>query len=78
MSDTPATGPALAGASLGPGGQPDDRVLMILAVDHRNSLERHLYGLTVSPTPDQAAQISSDKLLARDGTLAGEPDPEFW
>jgi myo-inositol catabolism protein IolC len=41
----------------------EDRILMILAADHRNSLERDLYGLTAPPTPAQAAEIGSDKLL---------------
>ena len=39
------------------------RPLLILAADHRNSLERDLYGLTAPPTPDQAARISADKML---------------
>jgi myo-inositol catabolism protein IolC len=41
----------------------EDRVLLILAADHRNSLERDLYGLTAPPTPAQAARISADKVL---------------
>jgi myo-inositol catabolism protein IolC len=40
-----------------------DRVLFILADDHRNSIERDLYGLSGTPTPLQAARISADKLL---------------
>ena len=39
------------------------RPLLILAADHRNSLERDLYGLTATPTPEQAARISADKML---------------
>ena len=35
----------------------------ILAADHRDSLERDLYGLAAPPTPAQAARISADKLL---------------
>jgi len=70
VRDTPATGPVLAGASPASGGQPDDRVLLILAADHRNSLERDLYGLTAPPTPAQAAQISADKLLVYQALLA--------
>ena len=62
MTDTLAVGPARA-ASPPPGGKPHDRVLLILAADHRNSLERDLYGLTAPPAPAQAAQISADKLL---------------
>jgi hypothetical protein len=41
------------------------RPLLILAADHRNSLERDLYGLTAAPTPEQAARISADKMLIR-------------
>jgi Uncharacterized protein conserved in bacteria (DUF2090) len=69
VTDTAATGPALADASSAPGGQPDDRVLLILAADHRNSLERDLYGLTAPPTPAQAARISADKLLVYQALL---------
>ncbi len=72
MTDTPAAGPVPA-AGPPPGGQPDDRVLLILAADHRNSLERDLYGLTTSPTPAQAAQISADKLLVYQALLAAVP-----
>jgi myo-inositol catabolism protein IolC len=39
------------------------RPLLILAADHRNSLERDLYGLTAAPTPERAARISADKML---------------
>ena len=69
MTDTPATGPALAGASPAPGALADDRVLLILAADHRDSLERDLYGLTAPPTPAQAARISADKLLVYQALL---------
>jgi myo-inositol catabolism protein IolC len=48
---------------------PADQVLLILAVDHRNSLERDLYGLTAAPTPAQAARISADKLLVYQALL---------
>jgi myo-inositol catabolism protein IolC len=48
---------------------PEDRVLLILAVDHRASLERDVYGLTAPPTPIQAARISADKLLVYQGLL---------
>jgi myo-inositol catabolism protein IolC len=40
-----------------------NRVLLILAADDRDSLERDLYRLTAPPTPAQAARISADKLL---------------
>src|ERR1700761_3956669 len=55
----------------------DDRVLLILAADHRDSLERELYGLSAPPTPTQAARISADKLLIYQALLdaAAELDP---
>jgi myo-inositol catabolism protein IolC len=62
VTDTPATGPA-------PGGLPGDRVLLILAADHRDSLERDLYGLTTPPTTAQQARISADKLLVYQALL---------
>jgi myo-inositol catabolism protein IolC len=37
--------------------------LMILAMDHRNSLERDLYGLDAPPGPGEAARIAADKLM---------------
>jgi myo-inositol catabolism protein IolC len=40
-----------------------DRVLLILADDHRDSLEKDLYELTAPPTPSEAARIAADKLL---------------
>lgn len=46
-----------------------DRVLLILAVDHRASLERDLYRLTSPPTPAQAERIAADKLLVYQGLL---------
>jgi myo-inositol catabolism protein IolC len=46
-----------------------DRLLLILAVDHRNSLERDLYGLKGAVTPAQAARISADKLLVYEALL---------
>jgi 5-dehydro-2-deoxygluconokinase len=49
--------------------QLEDRVLLILAADHRASLERELYGLTAPATPEQAARISADKLLIYQGLL---------
>jgi len=57
------TSPAQAAADRACGGVPEDRVLLILGVDHHASLERDLYGLTAPPTPAQAARISADKLL---------------
>jgi myo-inositol catabolism protein IolC len=45
------------------------RLLFILAVDHRASLERDLYKLTSPPTPAQAERIVADKLLVYQGLL---------
>jgi myo-inositol catabolism protein IolC len=57
------------GADIPGGVLPDNRVLLILAADHRGSLERGLYGLTAPPTPAQAARISADKLLVYQALL---------
>ena len=38
-------------------------LLLILAMDHRDSLERELYRLTAPPTPAEAARVAADKLL---------------
>jgi myo-inositol catabolism protein IolC len=46
-----------------------ERLLFILAVDHRASLERDLYMLTAPPTPAQAERIVADKLLVYQGLL---------
>lgn len=51
--------PEPAAAPPSPAGRP----LLILAADHRASLERDLYDLTVPATPAQAARISADKML---------------
>jgi myo-inositol catabolism protein IolC len=48
-------------------------VLLILADDHRDSLEKDLYGLTAPPTPEQAARISADKLLVYEALLDVAP-----
>jgi myo-inositol catabolism protein IolC len=42
---------------------PAARSLLILAADHRRSLEREMYGLTAAPNPEQAARICADKML---------------
>jgi myo-inositol catabolism protein IolC len=65
MTDSPAE--AAAGSARGAG--LEDRVLLILAVDHRASLERDLYGLKAPPTPAQAARITADKLLVYEALL---------
>ena len=66
MSDSPVTE---AAAGIPDGAAPDSRVLLILAADHRDSLERGLYGLTAPPTPAQAARISAGKLLVYQALL---------
>jgi myo-inositol catabolism protein IolC len=40
-----------------------ERALLILADDHRDSLEKELYKLTAPPTDVQAARIRADKML---------------
>src|ERR1700685_4821428 len=50
------------------------RPLVILAADHRSSLERDLYGLTATPTPEQAAWISADKMLIYQALLDAVPE----
>jgi myo-inositol catabolism protein IolC len=47
--------------------------LLILAADHRASLERDLYGLTRPPAPEQAARISADKLIIYQGLAEAVP-----
>jgi myo-inositol catabolism protein IolC len=49
------------------------RPLLILAADHRSSLERDLYGLTAPPAPEQAARISADKMLIYQALLDAVP-----
>ncbi len=69
MTQSPTTSPAQAAAGRTRGGGPEDRVLLIVAADHRASLERDLYGLAAPPTPAQAARISADKLLVYQALL---------
>ena len=69
MSDSPVTQAAETATGVPDGALPDSRVLLILAADHRDSLERGLYGLTAPPTPAQAARISADKLLVYQALL---------
>jgi myo-inositol catabolism protein IolC len=54
-------------------GPHEARPLLILAADHRNSLERDLYGLTATPTPEQAARISAGKMLIYQALLDAIP-----
>jgi myo-inositol catabolism protein IolC len=77
MTDFPVYGPGRAGHGQVPGGASRDQVLLILAADHRDSMERDLYGLTAVPTPTQAARISADKLLIYQALLdaAGQVQP---
>jgi myo-inositol catabolism protein IolC len=70
VTDSPMTG--TVEATVGPPHDdvPQDRpLLMILAADHRASLERDLYRLTAPPPPTQAARISADKLLVYQALL---------
>ena len=46
------------------------RALLILADDHRDSLEKELYKLTAPPTDAQAARIRSDKKLVYEALVA--------
>ncbi|MET9553206.1 2-deoxy-5-keto-D-gluconate 6-phosphate aldolase domain-containing protein [Streptomyces sp. NPDC006645] len=72
MTDIP-----LAGPENSPQAVSDEQPLLILAADHRNSLESGLYGLTRPPDPAQAARISADKLLIYQALLdAAEELPE--
>jgi myo-inositol catabolism protein IolC len=74
MSETPSE-PGVAAASAAA------RPLLLLADDHRNSLERDLYRLTAAPTPAEAARISFDKMLIYQAflgvvaELSGEAQP---
>jgi myo-inositol catabolism protein IolC len=52
----------------------EDQVLLILAADHRASLERDLYGLKAPPTAAQAARITADKLLIYQALLDATED----
>ncbi len=70
MSGSPVIQAAEAAADSADDARPDDGVLLILAADHRDSLERGLYGLTAPPTPAQAARISADKLLVYQALLS--------
>ena len=46
-----------------------ERPVLVLAADHRESIERDLYGLTAPATPLQAARISADKLIVYQALL---------
>lgn len=48
--------------------------LLILASDHRDSLERDLYELTDPPTPAEAARISQDKLTVYQALVDAAPE----
>jgi myo-inositol catabolism protein IolC len=60
MTDISPSVPAAPGS---PGGSGADKSLLILAADHRNSLERDLYRLPAPPTPVESARICADKLI---------------
>jgi 5-dehydro-2-deoxygluconokinase len=46
------------------------RALLILADDHRDSLEKQLYKLSAAPTPAEAARIRADKLLVYEALVS--------
>ena len=48
--------------------------LLLLAADHRNSLERDLYELTEPPTAEQAERIVADKLIVYEALLEALKD----
>ncbi|MCU1526780.1 MAG: hypothetical protein JWP75_543 [Frondihabitans sp.] len=50
------------------------KTLLILASDHRDSLERDLYRLTAPPTPAEAARISQDKLTVYQALVDVAPE----
>lgn len=49
-------------------------ILLILASDHRDSLETDLYELTEPPTPAEAARISQDKLTVYQALVDAAPE----
>lgn len=69
---TDATETEIAPRGTGGAGSTDE-ILLILAVDHRNSLERDLYELAAPISPAQAARISADKLLVYQALLEAAP-----
>ena len=73
MADSGPTEPARRGvgdtpARAGHSGD-DGRLLLLLAVDQRNSFERGLYGLKGPISPDQDARMTADKLLVYEALL---------
>ena len=75
MSNAATTDRASKGDPSAENGSVDAKVLLILAVDHRNSLDRDLYGLKGAISPAQAARISADKLLVYQALLDALPEP---
>jgi 5-dehydro-2-deoxygluconokinase len=49
-------------------------LLFLLAMDQRDSIEQKLYDLDSAPTPEQAASIAANKLLAYRGLLDAVPE----
>ncbi|UFS59190.1 2-deoxy-5-keto-D-gluconate 6-phosphate aldolase domain-containing protein [Subtercola endophyticus] len=47
----------------------DGRELLLLAMDHRDSLAKHVYGIDGEPSPAQIEQISAGKTLIFEGLL---------
>ena len=50
-----------------------ERLLFLLAMDQRDSIEQKLYELDHAPTPEEAASIAANKLLAYRGLLDAVP-----
>ncbi|WP_431277955.1 2-deoxy-5-keto-D-gluconate 6-phosphate aldolase domain-containing protein [Leifsonia poae] len=48
--------------------------LLILAMDHRDSLAKKVYGIPEEPTPEQASAISDGKMLVFEGAAAAVAD----
>ncbi|MES4792651.1 MAG: DUF2090 domain-containing protein, partial [Chloroflexota bacterium] len=44
-----------------------DRRLYILAFDHRGSFQKKMFGITGTPTPEEAARIADAKTLIFEG-----------
>ncbi len=49
-----------------------DRNLYILAFDHRGSFQKQLFGITGTPTPEEAARIADNKFLIFEGFLEAQ------
>jgi hypothetical protein len=75
MTDDRVSGPAGPVTSPGHGDEMETRVLLILAVDHRNSLERDLCGLTAPPSSHVPSTPHRRQRPAGDSTTPTMLDP---